>query len=179
MSDPWTAAWAEAEASCPVDTRVFLTIELQHPGFLDGEGNPVPIRNVLDVEARSLGIESGAVFNGGTMQEFLPAAFESGRPDYAEGKVPECQIIIDNVARDLTPYLNEAVKVRANLVLIYREYREDDVSEPCYGPVEFVIRSVNITGSKVTGTARLADLANTKFPRRIYTRAEFPALIPG
>ena len=177
MSGPHTAAWEEAEASCPIDVLVFPTLELQHPAFLEA-GFPVALRFVLDVQPRSLGIETGALFNGGTLQTFKPITFEAKPPSFEEGKVPECRVVFDNVGRDLMPYLNEAVKVRADLILIYREYRDDDVVEPCYGPVEFVVRQVRITGARVEGTAKLSDLANAKFPSRVYTRTGFPALVP-
>ncbi len=176
MADPWTSAWAEAEAACPIDVMTFLTVELQHPAFLEA-GSPIALRFVLDAVDRSLGIEAGATFNPSTMQTFSAMTFESTRPDFEQGKVPECKVTFDGVGRQLMPYLNDAITVRADLTLLYREYRSDDVSAPCYGPVEFIVRNTRITGSRVEGTAKLADLANTKFPRRVYTRAEFPALV--
>lgn len=175
MTDPWTAAWAEAAASCPTSHLVYETVELQHPAFVE-MGSPIALRFVLDKEERDLGIEAGAAFNPGTMQPFTPINFSASQPEFAQGKVPECKIVIDNVGRQLMPYLNAAVRVRADLNLVFRQYRSDDVSEPCYGPVQFVIRNVRITGARVEGTAKLADLANAKFPTRAYTTAEFPAL---
>lgn len=175
MSDPWTDAWAEAVASCPTSTVVYETIELQHPSFVEA-GVPIALRFVLDAVARTLGIEAAAAFNPGTMQVFTPINFSASQPEFAQGKVPECKIAIDNVGRKLVPYLNAAVRMRADLVLVFRQYRSDDVLEACYGPVSFVVRNVRITGSRVEGTAKLADLANMKFPSRAYTTAEFPAL---
>lgn len=175
MSDPWTDAWAEAVAACPTSVLVYETVELQHPAFLEA-GLPIALRFVLDEVDRTLGIEAGAAFNPGTMQTFHWAAFYSSPPEFAQGKVPECKIIIDNVGRRLQPYLNAAVRVRANLTLIFRQYLSDDVSEPSYGPVEFVVRNVKITGARVEGTAKLEDLANAKFPTRVYTTEEFPNL---
>lgn len=177
MSGPWTDAWAEAEASCPVDVDVYSTLELQHPAFVES-GSPIALRFVLDVQPRLLGIEAGALFNGGTTQSFVPIAFEASRPEFAQGRVPECRVAIDNVARELMPHLNAAVRVRADLIVLFRQYRSDDMGEPCYGPVEFVIRNARITGTRVEGTAKLADIANMSFPRRTYSRAEFPALQP-
>ncbi|HQS08714.1 MAG: hypothetical protein B7Y12_02205 [Rhizobiales bacterium 24-66-13] len=176
MSDPFTAAYAEAEASCPIDALSFVTLELQHPSFVE-DGIQIALRFVLDVRPRSFGIEVGALFGGGTMQAFTPVAFRAERPEFGQGKVPQCRVTIDNVARQLTPYLNAAVTVAADLILVYREYREDDVSEPCYGPVEFVVKQVVASGASVTGTASLADLTNKKFPSRVFSRAEWPALM--
>ncbi|MEW6125364.1 MAG: DUF1833 family protein [Pseudomonadota bacterium] len=175
MSDPYTEAWAEAVASAPADVDIIPTIEFQHPAFLEG-GVPIAVRLVLDDEDRSLGIEAGALFNPGTMQTFRRCAFSASVPEVAAGRTPECTVTIDNVADQLTPYLNAAIEVRADLVLVYREYRSDVTAEPSYGPVEFVVRQVTISGSTVTGKARLADLANLSFPRRVYRPAEFPGL---
>lgn len=175
MSEPWNAAWAEAVASCPTSVLVYETIELQHPAFTEG-GAPIALRFVLDSQERTLGIESGALFNPGTMQTFTPIDFKASQPEFSQGKAPECTVTIGNVGRRLTPYLNAAVRVRADLVLIFRQYRSDDVDEPCYGPVQFVVRNVRVRGASVEGTARLADLQNARFPSRVYSLDEFPAL---
>lgn len=175
MTDPWTAAWAEAAASCPTSHLVYETVELQHPAFLE-MGSPIALRFVLDNEERVLGIEAGAAFNPGTLQSFTPINFSASLPEFAQGKVPECKIAIDNAGRRLQAYLNAAVRVRADLTLVARQYSGDDVSEPSYGPVSYVVRNVRIKGARVEGTAKLADLANAKFPTRAYTTAEFPAL---
>ncbi|MCS0501375.1 DUF1833 domain-containing protein [Ancylobacter mangrovi] len=176
MPDPFTQAWEEAEAACPTAVLVYATLELQHPAFVDGSGAAIPLRLVHDLMDRSLGIELSALFDPGTMATFTASAFESDRAEFGEGRVPECSLVMDNVGRDLTPWIEAAVAYRADLVMIYREYRSDDVDEPCYGPVEFRLRQVKISGSRVEGTARLADIANMKFPRKVYSRSAFPGL---
>jgi len=176
MAEPWTDAWAEAEASCPQDALVFDTIELQHVTF-EIDGSPVALRFVRDVEERSFGIEETATYNPGQTVAFAPSAFQADLPTVGEKQIPECKITVDNVARDLMPYIEAAVTVRSDLTIVLRQYREDDPSEPCYGPVAFILRQVTVTGTRVEGTARLENLVNVKFPRRVYTRSEFPALV--
>ena len=68
------------------------------------------------------------------------------------------------------------MQLRANLIAIYREYRSDDVSAPCFGPVEFIVRQVSMTGTRIEGMASIDDLANKKFPSRVYTTKEYPGL---
>lgn len=177
MTD-WADAWAEAEATVAPSVLVFDTLELQHPAFLEGE-TPIPLRFVCDVEPRTLTIEDGADFDPGAPVTFQPIAFEASFPEFAEQRIPEVRVAVDNVARELMPYLEAAVVVRADLKVLVRQYREDDTSEPVYGPVEFVIRKVTVTGTRVEGMARLEDLTNMKFPSRVYTRAQFPALMVG
>lgn len=177
MTQIYDEAWAEAVASCPTDVRVWPAIEFQHPEFRDEDGAAMPLRFTVDVVDRTFGIEDGALYTPGQMATFLACAFEAEYPEVAEGRVPASRIAVDNVSRQLTPHLNAAVLVRADLVMVYREYREDDLSEPCYGPVRFVMTEVTVSGTRVEGTASLKDLTNTKFPRRTYTRKLFPALV--
>ncbi len=174
MSDPWTDAWAEAVASCPTSTTVYETVELQHPP----SRSRIACRPALRAGQRGSRARhrGGRGLQSGEHADLHAYQLLAAQPEFAQGKVPECKITIDNVGRQLMPYLNAAVRVRADLVLVYRQYRSDDVTEACYGPVSFVVRNVRITGARVEGTAKLADLANAKFPTRAYTTAEFPAL---
>jgi hypothetical protein len=173
MADPWTEAWEEAEASLPPQVVVYPTIELRHPSFTD----PVAVRFVSgapdDMQFR---LEAGAVLDGGDMVTFYAVPFSAERPEFAEGRMPECAITIDNVNREVVPAIEEAVKVRADLVVVYREYRSDDVEAPCFGPVEFKMRRVRMTGTTLTGTATLDNLGNRKFPGLIYSVNDFPGL---
>jgi hypothetical protein len=169
-----TAAWEEAEAWVPASVQVYFTLELQHPGFVDDTSNPFPIRCLTGVyEDMQLGIEDGALFNGGQMATFAAILFHA---EFAEGKVPETRIIVDNVSRELVPHIESAVQLRADLIAIYREYRSDDVSAPCFGPVEFIVRQVSMTGTRIEGMASIDDLANKKFRSRVYTTKEYPGL---
>jgi hypothetical protein len=180
MPGPGTAAWEEAVASVPASVVVYFTLELQHPGFLDETGeNQIPIRLVTGArEAMQLGIEDGAAFNGGEMATFAAIPFQAEYPEFAEGRVPEARIAIDNVARELLPHIERAMTYRADLIAIYREYRSDDPTSPCYGPVEFVIRNASMTGTRIEGIARLDNLASRKFPSKLYTLRDFPGLQP-
>lgn len=173
------AAWEEAQASAPPQVVVYHTLELQHPGFLDETGeNQIPVRVVTLVsDDMDFGIEDGATFNAGEMAPFRAVMFEAGQPEFGEGKVPETTVTVDNVTRELMPHLRRAMTYRADLKVLYRQYRSDDLSEPCYGPTEFVMRNVVVKGTRMTGTARLDNLANRKFGL-VYTIEEFPGLQP-
>jgi hypothetical protein len=174
-----TAAWEEAEASVPASVLVYFTLELQHPGFVDEMENPIPIRVVTGVaEDMQFGIEDGAVFNPGEMATFTAIPFYADFPEFAEGKVPETRVVVDNVSRELVPHIEAALSVRADLIAIYREYRSDDLTEPCFGPVEFVVRRITMTGTRIEGMASIDNLANKKFPTRVYTTKEYPGLQP-
>jgi hypothetical protein len=173
MTDNFTAAWEEAEAAAPPNVTIYGTLEVQHPVFDQPARVVANVPNDVD-----LTLEAGAAFNGGETVTFTAVEVTAERPEFSEGKTPECSLTIDNVGRLLVPQLNDAVAVRADLTVIYREYRSDDTSEPCYGPVEFKLRQVSMQDTRLTGIARVDDLANRKFPSRVYTIREFPGLVP-
>lgn len=179
MTNPWTAAWEEAEASAPPDVIVYPTLELRHPAFVEGSpAQAIAIRVVSGpVDDMQFTIEDGAVMNGGETVTFTAIPFFADRPEFAEGRTPETQVTIDNVAREMVGLLEQAVQIKADLIVAYREYRSDDTSEPCYGPVEFKMRKVVMSGTTLTGIAKLDDLANRKFPWRTYRTSEFPGLL--
>ena len=90
----------------PASVQVYFTLELQHPGFVDESSNPIPIRCVTGVhEDMQLGIEDGAVFDAGQMATFAAIPSMPTFPEFAEGKVPETRIIVDNVSRELVPHI--------------------------------------------------------------------------
>jgi uncharacterized protein DUF1833 len=172
------AAWQEAIASVPPEIVLYFTLELQHPGFLEG-GVEVPIRIVNGVTTDQIfTIEAGAAFDAGQPATFKAIPFESEFPEFAEGRVPETRIAVDNVLREILPHIQNAMTYRADLKALYREYRSDDTSEPCYGPVEFIVRQLSVTGTRLEGVARLDNLASRKVPSRIYSLQEFPGLQP-
>ncbi len=176
MDDPWTEAWAEAEASAPPGVLIYCTLELRHPAFTDGV-TPFAVRAVSGVhEDMDFTLEDEAVVDGGDTVTFKAVPFFADPPEFEEGKTPESQITIDNVARELIPYLEQAVLLRADLTATYREYRSDDLTGPCYGPVTFIVKQVKVTGTRVQGMARIDDLANRKFPNKVYTLDAFPGL---
>lgn len=123
-------------------------------------------------------LEDGAPLNGGQSVLFKAIPFTAERPTFQEGVTPECVISVDNVARELAPYLDAAVIMRADVQTIYREYLSTDTSAPAYGPVTFTLKQVKVAGTQVQGTARIDDLANRKFPKLVYTIEEFPGLLP-
>ncbi len=177
MSDPFNDAWAEAAATAPPQFMVYITLELRHDAFVDEVDGPFAIRAVTGVaDPVTLGLEPEAALNGGEMVEFKAVPFTAEQPEFAEGKTPESQVTVDNVAREMIPYLEQAVRMRSDMVCTYREYRSDDLTAPCFGPVSFKMKRVSVTGTKVTGQARIDDLANRKFPNKVYTLNDYPGL---
>lgn len=178
MTDVWTAAWEEAEATNPPGIDTYDTLELRHEVFLDDDDQPFGVRVVNgSTDDIMLTLEEGSLLNGGETVKFKAIAFQAERPEFADGTTPSCKISVDNVGDELQPYLEEAVQVRSDLIAIYRQYRSDDTSEPCYGPVEFTIKRVTVSSTRIEGNATLDNLANKKFPTLLFTFEDFPGLL--
>lgn len=178
MTDVWTEAWEEAEATNPPGVDVYDTLELRHDAFVDIIEGPFAARVINGVpDDTMLTLEDESVLNGGESVKFKAIAFHSERPEFADGTTPSCKISVDNVGDELKPYLEAAVALRSDLTAIYRQFRSDDTSEPCYGPVEFTIKKVTVSSTRLEGMATLDNLSNKKFPTKLFTFEDFPGLL--
>jgi len=168
-------ALLEAYASCPPSSRVYFTLEIWQSSF------DVPARVVANVgEDMDFGIEAGAPFNAGETVTFLACPFSAEYPEQREGQPPSTKIKIDNVNRELVPKIRAALGTRQYIQILYREYLGSDLSEPAYGPIEFLLSNVVMTGASLTGTAMVKNLQNKRFPRldKNYSYTQFPSLLP-
>lgn len=179
-AEPWTDAWAEAEATNPPGVDIYHTLELIHPAFVDDLTGPFSVRAINGVtEDVNLTLEDGAPLDGGLEVTFKPIPFQDDLPEFAEGQTPTCKISVDNIGEEVSEYLEDATAVRADLVAIYRQYRSDDTSAPCYGPIQFVVKKVTLKSTRLEGQAQLKNLSNLKFPNKVFTYDEFPGLASG
>lgn len=178
MTDIWTDAWEETEVSNPPGVDTYDTLELRHAAFIDEETGPFAVRIVNGSPTEvMLTLEMESLLNGGEIVKFEAIEFSAERPEFAEGTTPSCKIAVDNVGDELQPYLEQAVAIRSDLTAIYRQYRSDDTSEPCYGPIEFTIKQVKISTTRLEGVATLDNLSNRKFPIKLFTLKDFPGLL--
>lgn len=178
MADIFTAAWEEAAATNPPSVVNYDTIELIHPAFIDSETGPFSVRAVTGIaNDMNFTLEAGAPLNSGESVTFKAINFGADHPSWAEGQTPSCLLTVDNVGQELMPYLETAVGTRANLTAIWRQWRSDDLTEPCYGPVVFSVKKVTAKHTQLQGTAMLENLSNKKFPNKLFTFEDFPGLI--
>lgn len=187
MAD-WSAALEEAYASAPADEFVVHTLELLHPAFVDGENNADSVRIVLDEQDWDLTLEAGAPLFGGETKTFQALAMEVSLPEQSEGSMGALKLALDNVPRDIWPKLQAAARVRANAQVIYREWvavrdLETGIYTPSAAPDlvlgELTMRVVTASILRIEGLATFADLLNKGFPRRSFSRADFPGLFGG
>ncbi|BAM87446.1 unnamed protein product [Bradyrhizobium oligotrophicum S58] len=110
---------------------------------------------------------------------FVACPFQADYPEQREGQPPSCRISIDNVARELVPQIRAAFGVRAYIDVLYREYIGSDLTNPAYGPVQFELRNIQMTGPTLAGTVIEKNLQNKRFPRttKNYDYQRFPSLL--
>lgn len=206
MPDPaLEAALAEAYASCPSGVVVLHTMELRHPEFLDADGNPTAVRVVrnhpdqqtwidrggapvaavldaLDATTREqvglvARLEAAAPVNPGALVPWIACAFDFDLPEVSSAQVPELVVTMDNVGRELMDKVEAAAESQTKIEVTYRPYLDIDLDGPQMDPpLTMTFVSINCTPTRVVGRARMADLANKTFPRRLYTAKDFPGL---
>ena len=186
--DIWEQALQEAYASAPVEETILYTLELRHPSFINEDDVVSPIRLVRDygvlleeadpdIYGWNLVLENDAPANGGQEVRFYSLMFDFELPAQQEGSLPTIEIKIDNVTRELSQYLDEAVKLDSPIELTYREYLLSNKEEPQFVLNGMTIQSVKSTVFDVTISASFADLINRNFPGKIYRPEEFRGLI--
>jgi hypothetical protein len=180
MTERWTEAWAEAQASVPANIVELFCIELIHPAFVDAETDQqLAIRAVNDMQDHDLPLEETAYLDPGETVTFKAVPFKIFWPEIEEGTVPELTLSIDNVGREIMPYVEAATRVNAPLLVIARVYLLDmatGIASAGIDPIEFKLRSVTITETTVEGKASPGDLANLRGMALVYDLQNYPGL---
>lgn len=168
MPDPaLTAAIEEAYASAPADEIIYHTLEFSHPDFV------APIYVVRDRADLTATLEDGV-----TSVTFTAFAFDFHLPPLEQTASPEIVISIDNVGREIIPYLDAAAQSADLITVTYRPYLSSDLSAPQMDPpISLVVREVTADVFKVECRATFGDFANRRFPSESYDAHRFPGLI--
>lgn len=170
-------ALMEAYASAPSDVIIYHTLELRHPSFVDGDGNPTAIRVVKDHLNRTCTLEETAPLNPGEEVEFVAMAFDLALPPVTNAPTPEITVTLDNVSTEMIQYLDQAVETQDMIEVTYRPYLSNDLSCPQMDPpITLVITDINVDCYKITATARMMDIGNKSFPAENYTVKKYPGL---
>jgi len=169
-------AMLEAIAACPPDEHVYSTVVVNHPAF---ESPAYLVANVADDMA--FGIETGTDPHSGETVTHTAIPFQVDYPEQREEQAPQSKVTIDNVNRELVPQIRAAMGVRAYITITYREYVGSDLTEPAYGPIEFILANVTMVATTLTGTIMVKNLQNKRFPKQSknYTPTQFRSLLPG
>ncbi|WP_127142835.1 DUF1833 family protein [Pelagibacterium montanilacus] len=185
MSDPWSAALAEAYASAPADEYPVSTLELIHPQFVDAEDNQDTIRVALDERSWALTYEATAPVFAGQTRTFEPLAMRISLPEQSEAAFGTLELSLDNVPRTIWPRLQAAARVRASAKVIFRQWiavRDLETGDYAVsGPPDMIVdqltmKIVKASVLQLSGSAGFVDLLNRAFPRRRFDRDDFPGL---
>jgi hypothetical protein len=184
--DIWSEALAEAYASAPPEEVILHTLELRHPSFTEN-GVVTPVRVVRDfgelleegdpdLFGHLLTLELDAPSDPGQTVRFLACMFDVSLPGQTEGKLPEVEITLDNVTRQVSKYLDAATEEQVPVELTYREYLASDKTAPQFILNGLTLSRVKSNVLRVTGTASFVDLVNKSFPGKVYRPEEFRGL---
>ena len=171
-------ALKEAYASAPTASTILHTLEFRHDSFLDENGDLTAVRLVLDHEDMTATLEASAPMNAGEAVLFQRAHFDFALPEQADNaSLPELMITVDNAARLLMPYLEDAIEAGGPIEVTYRAYLADDLSGPeTDPPLTLVLGNVDVNLGTVTGKATFGNFINRKFPGVDYDAETFPGL---
>lgn len=162
-------ALREAFASAPVDEVVLSTLELRHPDFRDDDDNPTHLRIVANSPTMMAKLEANAPVDAGMTVEFRYCPFEFVRPEQSDQALPECELRIDNVTREMVPQLDRVIETMTPIQMVYRDYLASRIA---LGPSSKIrglqARRVSVGTFRVTGRAGFFDLVNGRFPLNDY-----------
>lgn len=167
----WSAAIAEAYASCPPSVVELPTIEVYHSTW----AAPIRlVRNRSDIVAT---LESDAPNNPGASVTFRAFPFQFQLPQQGEGR-QELRLTIDNVSRLFMASIEGMdLSVDDPVRVIYRPYLSNDLTAPHLNPpLRLTVRGMSATLDSISLACGYADFANRRFPRLVYDRTRFPGL---
>jgi hypothetical protein len=155
---------------------IYDTIELRHPAFLDENGNPIALRFVNNFCNINATLEAGAPMNGGETVTFLGTRFDHVKADSPETGLPQAQIAVSNVMRELSPWMTKAVSSVAPVQLTLRQFLADDLTEPCFVMDGLTFDTAQSNIRRVTASCGFTDLLNMPAPVECYTEENSPGL---
>lgn len=173
----FSVAHAEAMETGTIKRAMLETFELRHPGFMQDGASYVP-RIVNGYSDFTATLEADAVSDPGATVLFTAVKVEATGPDESDaGEAPSVAIAIDGVSELLAEQLNYAAASFVPVLMTIRVYASDDPSAPAMLPVTtMTLRDVVVGEVRVTARAVFFDPTNQAFPRKEYTRIEYPGL---
>lgn len=176
MADRLTALMEEAYAAAPADVGLIHMLSLHHATFEDG-----PIHVCMGVEADiTVTLETGATVtmtaDPASDSQNRVLAFDFTPPGYSDDGPTSARLGLDNVSGKLMPHLKAAVGAGTAIAVIYRAYREDDLSEPGEVIEGMRLKSVELSPTRAEGDLTFEDTSTQAFPRVTYGIDEYPAL---
>lgn len=175
--DLYEEAIKEAFARVPPSVAILDTLEIIHPKIIDEAGKQGSIRIVHNTEGINAALEPTAPLNPGQFVFWTACPFEVKLQDISEISMPVLTIEIDNSQNILIPYFEEAISDTSSVRIIYRPYLSTDFTKPqIKKPIQFMLKSIEISVASVQMVASYMDLVNKKFLKALYLPDRFPGL---
>lgn len=170
-------ALEEAYASVP-ENLVVYTLEFLHPAFKDDSGNPMSLRIVRDAENLTAPLEVTAPLDAGKWVEFQALHFDVVPPAEDGSGAQYIEMSIDNVSRELLPFLEIAATGTDIAEVIIRPYLKNNPEDGCQMPIppRLIVATVSVSQTQVKATARMEDIANRLFLNDVIDTERFPSL---
>jgi len=122
-------------------------------------------------------LEADAPMNAGELVTFSSLGFDIQLPEVATSTVPEVNVTIDNVSREIMPHLKAAATSNEKIEVTYRPYLASDPNTVQMDPpLTLTLKQVSATPVSITGVASMLDIGNKAFPSEVYTAKRFPGL---
>lgn len=169
----YSDAIKEAYASCPSDVALIETVEIWHPDWAS------VLRFVRGKEALTATVESNAPNNPGQAVLFAAIDFSITQPRIGEGR-QELTLEVDNAPLFLLPLVEmHDLASLDEAQVIYRPYLSSDLTGPHMNPpLTLSIVGITTNTQTISVTCAYADIANRRFPRKVYTVDQFPGIAP-
>lgn len=160
-------ALREAATYAPIDRAVLMTYEFVHPTFTE---RVVIVSDYADLEAKD---EDGV----DVVYKALAGLRSEGFEESDQASTPLLKLLIDGVSSILITEMDRALVTLDPIEVIERVYVSDDLTTPALlPPARAIVRSGSVTETRITLEVGFGDPANQPFPRKVYTRKEYPGL---
>lgn len=160
-----TQAVREAYASAPSGVVLLHCLTLSHSAWAG------TLDVVQDITSHSLTDETSSA------RTYLPLPFAFSLPEVSENAAAQITVELDNVPRDVSALLDQAVAAAGVITLTYRAWLSTDTTAPAYGPLTLTVHEATATLDKISLRASAQDITNRAFPNLDYTPSKFPGLV--
>lgn len=160
-------ALREAATYAPVERVVLLTYEFVHSAFTE---RALVVCNHEEFIAKD---EDGVTVTYAPLAGLKSEGFEESD----QASTPLLRLEMDGVSSVLVSKLDLALLSLEPVEVIERVYVSDDTTTPAVmPPARAVVRTGSVTETRVSLEVGFGDPANQPFPRKLFTRAEYPGL---
>tara|TARA_R110001592_G_scaffold65634_4_gene201239 strand:+ start:1578 stop:2060 length:483 start_codon:yes stop_codon:yes gene_type:complete len=124
----------------------------------------------LGFEDRLLRLETGQ------QVLFLAYGMDISLPEKSSDGVQDLAFAICNVDGMVGEFVRAAQKAGREVLLTFRVYLDTDLEAPAKPPLEFNVKSGQVTAVEAQVTAGYYNVLATAWPRRLYDTSRFPGL---